>query len=228
MSSVMLVEDDRTIGEPLTRALGKAGHQVHWVTTGHDAEVDVFDVLPDIVLLDLGLPDVDGIEVCRRLRVSHPDVPILMLTARREEMDVIEGLDAGAVDYITKPFRLAELLARIRASSRAAVASRVRAGDVTVDLAGRRAWLAGEELDLSPKEFDLLAALIRRPGTAIRRETLLDLVWGPEFDGSAKTLDVHVAWLRRKLGDDAESPRYIATVRGFGYRFEEATRPQEA
>jgi DNA-binding response OmpR family regulator len=222
VASVMLVEDDRTIGEPLSRALISAGHRVHWVTTGHDAEVDVFDVLPDIVLLDLGLPDVDGIEVCRRIRQSHPDTPILMLTARREEMDVVEGLDAGAVDYITKPFRLAELLARIRANARAASAARVRIGDLSIDVPAHRAFLGDDELELSPKEFDLLVALARRPGEAVRRETLLDHVWGPEFERSAKTLDVHIAWLRRKLGDDAEHPRYIATVRGFGYRFESA------
>ena len=220
MARVMIVEDDRAIGEPLVRALTKAGHDVHWSTTGHDAEVDVFDVLPEIVLLDLGLPDVDGIEVCRRLRDSHPDVPILMLTARREEMDVIEGLDAGAVDYITKPFRLAELLARIRANTRHTGASHLRAGDLAVDVAARRATLGDEVLDLSPKEFDVLVVLLQRAGTAVRRETLFDLVWGPEFEGSTKTLDVHIAWLRRKLGDDAERPRFIATVRGYGYRLD--------
>lgn len=216
----MLVEDDRAIGEPLVRALERAGHVVHWVTAGHDAQVDVFDVLPDIVLLDLGLPDVDGIEVCRYVHASHPDLPILMLTARREEMDVVEGLDAGAVDYITKPFRLAELLARIRANARKASAAMLRVGELGVDVAARRAWLGDSELDLAAKEFDVLVALARRAGSVVRRETLLDLVWGPDFDGSTKTLDVHIAWLRRKLGDDADNPRFIATVRGVGYRLD--------
>ncbi len=219
MSAVLLVEDDATIGEPLVRALGQAGHAVHWVRTGHDAEMAVFDRPPEIVLLDLGLPDVDGVEVCRRIRHARPDLPIVMLTARREEIDAVEGLDAGADDYITKPFRLAELLARIRARARSS-GSRVEVGDLAIDLSARTVHRGDIEIELSPKEFDVLAALARRPGEAVRREVLLDTVWGPDWEGSAKTLDVHVAWLRRKLGDDAESPRYLSTVRGFGYRLE--------
>jgi DNA-binding response OmpR family regulator len=143
-----------------------------------------------------------------------------VLTARREELDIVEGFEAGADDYMTKPFRLSELLARIRARLRASTATRLESEDVAVDTAARRAWQAGRELGLSTKEFDLLAELVRGAGTVVSREQLMDKVWGADFVGSTKTLDVHMAWLRRKLGDDAGSPRYISTVRGIGYRFE--------
>jgi DNA-binding response OmpR family regulator len=202
------------------RALEKGGHQTHWVSTGGDAEVATFDVRPELVVLDLGLPDIDGIEVCRRLRSVHEQLPIIVLTARREELDIIEGFEAGADDYLTKPFRLSELLARIRARLRALTATRLESDDIAVDTAARRAWQADRELGLSTKEFDLLAELVRGAGTVVRREQLIDKVWGNDFVGSTKTLDVHMAWLRRKLGDDATAPRYITTVRGIGYRFE--------
>jgi DNA-binding response OmpR family regulator len=220
MAQLLVVEDDVAIAGPLMRALERAGHATSWVTTGSDAEVAVFDMPPELVVLDLGLPDIDGLEVCRRLRSTHEHLPIIVLTARRDELDIVEGFEAGADDYMTKPFRLSELLARIRARLRAVTATRLESEDITVDTAARRAWQAGRELGLSPKEFDLLAELVRGAGTVVRREHLIDKVWGTDVVKSTKTLDVHVAWLRRKLGDDAGSPRYISTVRGIGYRFE--------
>jgi DNA-binding response OmpR family regulator len=220
MARLLVVEDDAAIAGPLRRALDKAGHTTQWVTTGADAEVAVFDMRPELVVLDLGLPDIDGIEVCRRLRADHEQLPIIVLTARREELDIVEGFEAGADDYLTKPFRLSELLARIRARLRAVTAARLESEDLAIDVAARRAWQGDHELGLSIKEFDLLSELVRGAGTVVKREQLLDKVWGSDFVGSGKTLDVHVAWLRRKLGDDAATPRYISTVRGIGYRFE--------
>ena len=220
MAELLLVEDDAAIARPLLRALERAGHETRWVTTGGDAEVAVFDTEPELVVLDLGLPDIDGLEVCRHLRSSHENLPIIVLTARREELDIVEGFEAGADDYMTKPFGLSELLARIRARLRAVTATRLESEDIAVDVAARRAWQSDRELGLSTKEFDLLAELVRAAGTVVRREQLMDKVWGTDFVGSTKTLDVHMAWLRRKLGDDAAAPRYITTVRGIGYRFE--------
>jgi len=222
MSSLLLVEDDAAIAGPLMRALDKAGHETTWVSTGGDAELIVLGTAPELVVLDLGLPDIDGIEVCRRLRSIDDRLPIIVLTARREELDIVEGFEAGADDYLTKPFRLSELLARVRARLRAVTATRLESDDIAVDVAARRAWQGDRELGLSTKEFDLLAELVRGAGTVVRREHLLDKVWGSEFTGSAKTLDVHMAWLRRKLGDDAATSGYITTVRGIGYRFERA------
>ena len=220
MALLLLVEDDAAIAAPLMRALDKAGHHTHWVETGGRAEVAVFDVRPELVVLDLGLPDIDGIEVCRHLRSVHEHLPIIVLTARREELDIVEGFDAGADDYLTKPFRLSELLARIRARLRATTATRLESDDIAVDVAARRAWQADRELGLSTKEFDLLVELVRGAGTVVKREHLMDKIWGSDFVGSTKTLDVHMAWLRRKLGDDAAESHYITTVRGIGYRFE--------
>jgi DNA-binding response OmpR family regulator len=220
MALLLLVEDDAAIAGALMRALDRAGHSTHWVTTGGDAEVAVYDSRPDLVVLDLGLPDIDGIEVCRHLRSAHEHLPIIVLTARREELDIVEGFEAGADDYLTKPFRLSELLARIRARLRAVTATRLESEDIAVDVAARRAWQADRELGLSTKEFDLLVELVRSAGTVVKREQLLDKVWGTDFGGSSRTLDVHMAWLRRKLGDDAATSRYFTTIRGIGYRFE--------
>jgi DNA-binding response OmpR family regulator len=220
MAALLVVEDDTAIAGPLIRALEKAGHTTMWVTNGGDAEVAVLDMRPELMVLDLGLPDIDGIEVCRHVRAGNERLPIIVLTARREELDIVEGFEAGADDYMTKPFRLSELLARIGARLRAVGAKRLESEDVVIDLAARRAWQADRELGLSNKEFELLAELMREAGRVVRREELIDTVWGADFTGNAKTLDVHMAWLRRKLGDDAAAPRYISTVRGIGYRFE--------
>lgn len=223
---VLLVEDDDGIATPLSAALRGGGYGVTRVATGREALARANGDLAAVVL-DLGLPDIDGVEVCRRLHDAHPGVPVLMLTARTSEADVVVGLDAGADDYVTKPFRLAELLARLRALIRRAQAGRDEVGetvheaqDVRVDLAARRAWRGEEELDLTPKEFDLLAMLVREAGTVVTREDIMREVWETTWFGSTKTVDMHVSWLRRKLGDDAADPRYIATVRGVGLRFE--------
>ena len=222
---VLLVEDDDGIATPLAAALRGGGYDIARVATGREALALASDELAAVVL-DLGLPDIDGVEVCRRLHDAHPSVPVLMLTARTSEADVVVGLDAGADDYVTKPFRLAELLARLRALiRRAQTASPLseavyEAQDVRVDLAARRAWRGEEELELTPKEFDLLAMLVREAGTVVSREDIMREVWETNWFGSTKTVDMHVSWLRRKLGDDASDPRYIATVRGVGLRFE--------
>jgi DNA-binding response OmpR family regulator len=162
----------------------------------------------------------DGLEVCRRLRERAPLLPVLVLTARVEEVDVVVGLDAGADDYVCKPFRLAELLARVRALLRRGAAESPATNGVRVDVASRRAWKGDEELNLTSKEFDLLRVLLREAGSVVTRDRLMREVWDANWWGSTKTLDMHVSWLRRKLGDDAASPRYITTVRGVGFRFE--------
>jgi DNA-binding response OmpR family regulator len=220
MARVLVVEDDEPIAQPLLRALGREGHAATWAPSGKEGLDAATDARFDLVILDLGLPDMDGIDLCRRLRRGNPDLPILVLTARSEELDTIVGLDAGADDYVTKPFRLGELLARIRAQLRRRGEDTVSAGDVRVDTAARRAWRGDQELELSPKEFDLLALLVRDAGAVVPRERIMERVWDEHWFGSTKTLDVHVSWLRRKLGDDPAAPRYISTVRGVGFRFE--------
>jgi DNA-binding response OmpR family regulator len=226
-SRVLLVEDDRTIGEVLASSLRHHGHDVVWERTGAGAVARSAAVV-DLVLLDLGLPDLDGVEVCRRLRRAQPACLLIILTARSAEMDVVVGLEAGADDYLVKPVRLAELHARIRAHLRrtehSASAPPARSfGDLTVDLPRRRATVAGTELTLRPKEFDLLARLLAEPEIAVSRDALMSDVWGERWFGSTKTLDVHVAALRRRLracaGPGRDVPE-IVTVRGHGYRIE--------
>jgi DNA-binding response OmpR family regulator len=225
--TVLLVEDDDGIATPLAAALRGDAYDVVRAATGSEALEEAERGVAAVVL-DLGLPDVDGVEVCRRLRERRPDVPVLILTARTSEADIVVGLDAGADDYVTKPFRLAELLARLRALLRRAGAAQaappspqlLQAQDVRVDLAARRAWRGEEELELTPKEFDLLALLVREAGKVVTRERIMTDVWDTNWFGSTKTVDMHVSWLRRKLGDDAARPRYLSTVRRVGLRFE--------
>jgi DNA-binding response OmpR family regulator len=223
---ILLVEDDATLGGGLRQALQAQRYQAVWVTSGAAALELGRRERFDLVLLDLMLPDLDGVEVCRRLRTARPELTIVMLTARREEIDVVVGLDAGADDYLLKPFRLGELLARVRAHLRRQThrqeqapdrAERLAAGGVELDRAARRAWLHGVELDLRPKEFDLLALLLAEAGRAVPRERIMTEVWDEHWFGSTKTLDMHVAALRRKLGDQAAR---ITTLRGVGYRLE--------
>jgi DNA-binding response OmpR family regulator len=220
MATVLLVEDDDAIAEPLLRALARDGNEVELVQDGLEAARIGAAGGHDVIVLDLGLPGIDGVEVCRRIRVARPDVPILMLTARAEEIDAVVGLDAGADDYQAKPFRLAELLARVRALSRRTRSAARAAGGVRVDTAARRAWRGEEELRLAPREFDLLAYLVAHAGRVLRREDIMVAVWDENWFGSTKTLDVHVAALRRKLGDNGSSPALITTIRGVGLRFE--------
>jgi len=220
MTRIVLVEDDPTISEPLTRALGREGYEVEWHGTGLGG-VEAADGA-DLLILDLGLPDIDGVDVARRVRDKGLLVPILMLTARADEVDLVVGLDAGADDYVTKPFRLAELLARVRALLRRRTGGDAQGevGAVRVDVAAHRAFVDGKELQLSGKEFDLLHVLVASAGSVVSRDQLMHEVWSAEPGAPSKTLDMHVSWLRRKLGDDATQPRFITTVRGMGFRFE--------
>jgi DNA-binding response OmpR family regulator len=231
MPNLLVVEDDAAIGSVLESTLRLHGYQVCWRRDGRTALQAAETGDFGLVLLDLGLPDLDGVEVCRRLRSALPASVLVILTARQEEMDVVVGLDAGADDYLTKPIRLGELLARVRAHLRrgapAGPRPPVTVGDLTVDIAGRRATLGGQEVVLRAKEFDLLARLAEQPGIAVSREKLMAEVWDAHWYGSTKTLDVHIAAVRRKLasaaGPDAEVPR-IATLRGHGYRLEDPAR----
>ena len=220
MTSVLLAEDDVSISDPLARALRREGYEVNVSADGPTTLDAALAGGVDLIVLDLGLPRLDGLEVCRRLRSEGQSVPVLILTARADEVDTVIGLDAGADDYVTKPFRLAELLARVRALlRRGATESRVVQG-VRVDADARRAWLGEAEIDLTSKEFDLLSLLVAEAGKVVTREQIMRQVWDSKWWGSTKTLDMHVSWLRRKLGDDAHSPRFITTVRGVGFRFE--------
>jgi DNA-binding response OmpR family regulator len=212
---VLLVEDDDAIAEPLTKGLQREGFDVVRVADGAAA---LAASPPDLVLLDLGLPDIDGYEVCRRLRASS-SVPIIVITARGDEVDRVIGLELGADDYIVKPFGFRELVARIRAVTRRAgpapsTSPIVTWGPLEVDTRSRRALVDGVEVALTRKEFDLLALLASDPGATKTREEILETVWDAHWYGPTKTLDVHVASLRKKLGD----PNLIETVRGVGFR----------
>jgi DNA-binding response OmpR family regulator len=228
---VLFVEDERSIYEPFSRALAREGFEPVLAHTAADALRLAAEQPPDVVLLDLHLPDGDGRDVARELR-RHSDVPIVMLTARGTETDRIVGLELGADDYVVKPFSGAEVIARLRAvlrrTKRAAAAPEVpesvAVGPLEIDLRGRRARLGGEELQLSRKEFDLLAELAIHAGEVVTREDLMARVWDENWWGSTKTLDVHVRWLRGKLDDAPGAPQFIHTVRGVGFRF---TAPDE-
>ena len=226
---VMLVEDDPSIAGSLTDGLERYGYEVRWVTTGQEA---LAAAEPDVVLLDLGLPDMDGLDVCRELR-TRSSLPIIIITARDDEVDTVAGLEVGADDYVAKPFGVREIVARIRAVTRRLGAVDAPAADdadpqaavrllvvgrIQVDVAGRRVLSDGREVRLSPKEFDLLAALVAEPGTVLTREALIERVWDTHWFGSTRTLDVHVAALRQKLAGAI----VITTLRGVGFRLEAA------
>jgi two-component system response regulator RegX3 len=224
--TVLMVEDEVSITEPLREALEREGFNTELAPTASEALEAAERVSPDLVLLDVMLPDGSGFEVCRALR-ERSRVPIIMLTARGEETDRIVGLELGADDYIVKPFSAREVAARIRAVLRrvddrpkpAEPTGPLEAGELTLDPARRSATLAGNEVDLTRREFELLQLLLSEAGTVITRERLIDEVWDTNWFGSTKTLDVHVSSLRRKLGDDSADPRFIHTVRGVGFRF---------
>lgn len=219
MARILLAEDDEGIRVPLVKALERESHDVSAFADGDEALLAGLDEDHDLLVLDVGLPGTDGLEICRRVRKVRPSVPIIFLTAQTSEIDAVGGLDAGADDYIGKPFRLAELLARVRAQLRRSTAEQHEAGDIRLDVAARRAWKGDTELELTPKEFDLLALLMSEAGRVVTRERIMSEVWDENWFGSTKTLDVHIRWLRQKLGDAPDSPRYLHTVRGVGFRF---------
>lgn len=229
---ILVVEDDDSIATGLCRALTANGYIAERVGSGQ-AALDRLAIIPnvDLVLLDLGLPDMDGIDVCRAIRTVDTVLPIVMLTARSEEIDVVVGLDAGAVDYLAKPLRLAELIARIRVQLRRPGAAEdtkptmLCVDDVRVDLAARRVWLNDSELSIRAKEFDLLAALMANAGIVMTRERLMADVWDEHWFGSTKTLDVHIASLRRRLGEKAGDRSRITALRAIGYRYEVKVKP---
>lgn len=221
VSVVLLAEDDVAIADPLSRALHREGYEVQVVGDGHSALAEASTGTVDLLVLDLGLPGIDGLDVCRRLRAAGRSIPVLMLTARADEVDFVVGLDAGADDYVAKPFRLAELLARIRALLRRRAPGTIEVNGVKMDLGARLVTVDGIEITLANKEFELLRVLLQHAGQVVTRDEILTEVWnGPELKTS-KTLDMHVSWLRRKLGEDGTrgTEQRIATVRGVGFRF---------
>ncbi len=222
VSRVLIIEDDPAIRRPLVKVLEGRGHSVAWAGTGFDGISQVATDEPDVVLLDLGLPDITGQDVLRMLRALS-DLPVIVITAQDDEASVVEALNAGADDYVVKPFGGDALDARIRAVLRRAAradetAHEVRVADLMVDERTRQATLGGRPLELSRKEFDLLWLLASHAGEVVTRRDLLAQVWQEPFGGSERTVDVHLSWLRRKLGETAAAPRYLHTVRGVGVR----------
>jgi DNA-binding response OmpR family regulator len=225
---VLVVEDAPEIVEVIEEALAGESFEVSAVGTGEDALAKAGAIAPDVVLLDISLPGIDGIEVCRRLREGSSDAYVIMLTARGDEADKLVGLAVGADDYVVKPFSPRELVARIRAMLRrprsgaaAETGSTRRFGELEVDVQAREVRVAGKPVELSRTEFDLLDALSEQPKVSLSRDQLLERVWGPNWFGDDHVIDVHVSNLRQKLGDDPRSPAYVRTVRGFGYRMGE-------
>lgn len=226
---VLLVEDESSIADPFAQALTRNGFHTVIARTAATALELAQAERPDVVLLDLTLPDGDGLDLCRELR-RLSDVPIIMLTARGTVTDRVLGFELGADDYVVKPFAPGEVISRIRAVLRRTMDPRrapatSTVGDLRLDAGARRAWLGEEELKLTRKEFDLLARLAAEPGRVVSRETLMSDVWDENWFGSTKTLDVHIAALRRKLGDSPVTPRYVETVRGVGFRMAVPTAP---
>jgi DNA-binding response OmpR family regulator len=224
---ILIVEDDDVIATSLVRALTATGYVTTHTPTGAAALAHIDAEPVDLVLLDLGLPDMDGIDVCRQIRDRDSLLPVVLLTARQEEIDIVIGLDSGAVDYITKPFRLAELQARLRVQLRRtendnAINEELHVGQLRINTKARKAWWRGQELDLRAKELDLLTRLVEAAGTVVTREALMSDVWDEHWFGSTKTLDVHIASLRRRLGGIGPDDTAITTVRGVGYRYESA------
>ena len=225
MAQVLIIEDDDRIRTLLVRSLREHDYAVDSARDGMTGLSAAVDNRPDVVLLDLGLPDVDGTQVLAMLRAVS-DVPVIIASARDDDPTLVAALNSGADDYVVKPFTTAQLEARIRAVLRRAGAGKsseapLHVGDLTVDVAARRAVLGEEVLDLTPREFDLLAHLASRAGQVVTKRELLTEVWHQAWGGSDKTVDVHLSWLRRKLGETAADPRYLTSVRGVGVRLAE-------
>jgi DNA-binding response OmpR family regulator len=221
MSAILVIEDDPAIRGGVQRSMAERGHVVSVAATGMSGLELVLAERPDVVLLDLGLPDVDGLTIISMIRAASP-VPLIVVTARDDAASIVKALDSGADDYVVKPFGADQVDARMRAVLRRSGASAepepIRVGELEIDERARTATLRGERLDLARKEFDLLLALAQRPGEVMTKRELLAEVWRQAYGGSDRTVDVHLSWLRRKLGETAAEPRYLHSVRGVGVR----------
>jgi len=228
MAKILVVDDEEALLRLITHNLEREGYQTIAAADGLKAIEILRQERPDLLILDLMLPGISGLDICRRLRQEQYDVPILMLTARDEEIDKVLGLEMGADDYVTKPFGVRELMARVKAILRRRQRTEIvddgkiyRAGKVTVNMDAYQAYLNGEEVELTLKEFELLSLLIRNPGRVLKREYILDTIWGYDVETGSRVLDVHISKLREKLEEDTRRPIYIKTIRGIGYKFEE-------
>lgn len=230
MNTVLVVEDEENLLEALRYNLEREGYAVNTAIDGEQALLSARDSTPDLVILDVMLPQLDGFEICRILR-RRSDVPILMLTARGEEIDRVVGLELGADDYVTKPFSVRELMARVRnllrrshrapsAADDASPADILRSGDLEVDSVSHIVRLNGDLLELKPREFDLLALLAKNKARAFTRDQILERLWGHDYYGDSRTVDVHIRWLREKIEPQPSKPVRIVTIRGVGYRFD--------
>ena len=223
---VLVVDDEPIVTEVVQRYLAREGYRVTVAADGESALKLARETGPDLIVLDLMLPQLSGLEVCRLLRREHNDVPVIMLTAKGEEIDRVIGLEVGADDYLVKPFSLRELVARIKALLRRSKAGEsenkqakvYQHQELMINLSEHRVMVGERQVELSPKEFKILAMLMSTPGRVFSREELLEQVWGLDFYGDTKTVDVHIRWLREKIEDDPSAPKYVQTVRGFGYR----------
>ena len=230
MNTVLVVEDEENLLEALRYNLEREGYAVNTAIDGEQALLSARDSAPDLVILDVMLPQLDGFEICRILR-RRSDVPILMLTARGEEIDRVVGLELGADDYVTKPFSIRELMARVRnllrrshrapsATDDASPADILRSGDLEIDSVSHIVRLNGDLLELKPREFDLLALLAKNKARAFTRDQILERLWGHDYYGDSRTVDVHIRWLREKIEPQPSKPVRIVTIRGVGYRFD--------
>ncbi len=233
---VLVVEDEESFVEALTLGLTREGFRVHVARDGAEALGMIDHVLPDVVLLDLMLPKVSGLDVCRQIR-ARSAVPIIMVTARDSEVDAVVGLEVGADDYVTKPYRLRELVARMRAVLRRAggggddgrpPGEAIEVGDVRLDPERHEVVVRGREVVLPLREFELLELLLSNAGRVLTRDTLIDRIWGADYVGDTKTLDVHIKRLRSRIEEDPSQPKRITTIRGLGYRYEKAARADSA
>ncbi len=225
-TSILIVDDEPTLREALTYSLSREGYSVRSAATSAEAFAKMERQMPNFIVLDLGLPDADGLDLCRQVR-NHSSVPILMLTARQSEVDKIVGLEMGGDDYMTKPFSMRELLARVKAilrrSSHEAETKQtdiIEFGDIVIDRLAHRVTHKGQEITLTPLEFEMLSFLADNRGIVFSRETLLDRVWKYSYPEGSRTVDVHMRWLRQKIEDDPANPRILVTVRGIGYKLE--------